>query len=104
MTKILGYVRAILAAVALAGLGNLAAADDDAVLGLVNREIRPHLPTDGIGGAAIAVRIDGRTLFVNTGLADVARKRPITSDSLFNVGSVRKAFEATVLAQAFQQG
>jgi beta-lactamase class C len=62
------------------------------------------LPTDGVGGAAVAVRIDGRTLFFNLGWADVAQRRPVTSDSLFNLGSLRKAFEATVLAQAFRQG
>jgi beta-lactamase class C len=88
-----------------AGLASAQAAPrDQAVLELVNREIRPHLPADGIGGAAIAVRIDGRTLFLNTGLADVAQKRPITTDSLFNLASLRKAFEATVLAQAFRRG
>ncbi len=81
-----------------------AAAQDEAVRGLVEREIRARLPTDGVGGAAIAVRIDGRTLFFNLGWADVAQRRPITSDSLFNLGSIRKAFEATVLAQAFQRG
>jgi beta-lactamase class C len=99
----LARLRAILAVMAVAGLGNIAAANDKAVLELVGTEIRPHLPGDGIGGAAIAVHIDGRTLFLNIGLANVAQKRPITTDSLFNLASVRKAFEATVLAQAFRQ-
>jgi len=94
-----------LAAIAAAGIASAQAAPrDQAVLELVAREIRPHLPSDGIGGAAIAVRIDGRTLFLNTGLADVAQKRPITTDSLFNLASLRKAFEATVLGQAFRRG
>jgi beta-lactamase class C len=101
----LGFLRVISAAVAIAGLGNFAAAADDrAVLALVSREIQPHLATDGIGGAALAVRIDGRTLFLNTGWADVLQKRPITTDSLFNLASIRKAFDATVLAEAFRRG
>jgi beta-lactamase class C len=96
---------AVLCSIALAAFaGAQAAPRDQAVLELVNREIRPHLPADGIGGAAIAVRVDGRTLFLNTGLADVAQKRPITTDSLFNLASLRKAFEATALAQAFRRG
>src|SRR5262249_25836425 len=45
-----------------------------------------------------------RTLFFNYGMADVARQQPITSDSLFNLASVGKAFIATLLAQAVKQG
>jgi beta-lactamase class C len=80
--------------------GDLAAA----VERLAGREIQAILPADGIGGAAMAVRIDGRTLFFNHGWADMADKRPITPDSLFNIASLRKLFEATLIAQAVQQG
>jgi beta-lactamase class C len=82
---------------------NAAAAQDGTVRLLIGQEIYSQLPTDGIGGTALAVRVDGRTLFFNFGWADTAR-RPITSDSLFNLGSIRKTFEATVLARAFQPG
>src|SRR5262249_27143802 len=56
------------------------------------------------GGMAVARNLDGRTLFFNYGPADVARKTPITSDSLLNLASVGKAFIATLLAQAVKQG
>src|SRR5262245_24661708 len=56
------------------------------------------------GGAAVAVRITGRTLFFNEGMADQAMKRPITSDSLFNLASLGKVFDATLLALAVRQG
>jgi beta-lactamase class C len=56
------------------------------------------------GGAAVAVQIAGRTLFVNEGMADQATKRPITSDSLFNHASLGKVFDATLLALAVRQG
>jgi beta-lactamase class C len=59
---------------------------------------------DGPGGAAVAVRIAGRTLFFNEGMADQATKRPITSDSLFNLASLGKVFDATLLALAVRQG
>jgi beta-lactamase class C len=97
-------VSAILTIALAAGLAQVAAASDKTIRALVDREIRPQLPADGIGGAAIAVLAGGRTLFLNTGLSDVARKRPVTTDSLFNLASVRKAFEATILAQAFRRG
>jgi beta-lactamase class C len=57
-----------------------------------------------LGGAAVAVRITGRTLFFNEGMADRAMKRPITSDSQFNLASLGKVFDATLLALAVRQG
>jgi beta-lactamase class C len=77
---------------------------DGEIQRIVAREIEPFVPANGAGGAAVAVRIDGRTLFFNYGLADRDDHRPVTSDSLFNLGSIRKAFEATVLARAVAQG
>src|SRR5262245_15362708 len=43
------------------------------------------------GGAAVAVRINGRTLFFNEGTADQAIKRTITSDSLYREGCEQHA-------------
>ena len=37
-------------------------------------------------------------VFFNYGLADQATKRPVTSDTLFNLASLRKPFEATLVA------
>jgi beta-lactamase class C len=69
---------------------------------IVRRQVQPMLIA--AGGMAVALNIDGRTLLFNYGLADMARKTPITSDSLFNLASVGKAFTATLLAQAVKQG
>ena len=69
---------------------------------LVRRHVQPALIA--AGGMAIALNVDGRTLFFNYGMADAARKQPITSDSLFNLASVGKAVIATLLAQAVKQG
>lgn len=97
-------IRVALFAGALAMMGTGEAAHGQMVQRVFAQEIEPHLPRDGIGGAAVAVRIDGQTLFFNYGWADAAQKRPITSDSLFNLASIRKVFEATVVAQAFARG
>ena len=79
-----------------------ARADDAEVERLVRQHVQPMLIA--AGGMAVAVHIDGRTLFFNYGLADMVRKEPITSDSLFNLASVTKVFLATLLAQAVKQG
>jgi beta-lactamase class C len=69
---------------------------------LVTRHVQPLLIP--AGGMAVAVQIDGRTLFYNYGMADAARRQPITSDSLFNLASVGKVFSSTLLAQAVMRG
>jgi beta-lactamase class C len=74
------------------------------VRNVIARDIDPMVAANGAGGVAVAVRMNGRTMFFNYGFADQAEKRPITSDVLFNVGSVRKIFEATLVAQAVQRG
>jgi beta-lactamase class C len=71
---------------------------------IISHGIAPMIAPNGAGGVAVAAQIGGRNLFFNYGFADLAEKRPITSDSLFNVGSVRKIFEATLVAQAVLRG
>ena len=95
---ILALITALTAGPTLAG----SPVADSTVERIVAREIAtwPNEP----GGAAIAVRIAGRTLFFNAGMADQAAKLPITSDSLFNLASLGKVFDATLLAQAIRQG
>jgi beta-lactamase class C len=62
------------------------------------------LPKGGGGGVAVAVQMGGKTLFFNYGMADNAQNRPVTPDSIFNLGSVGKVFATTLLAQAVKQG
>ncbi len=81
-----------------------AAEPGDKVEQIVGREIRSIWPANGAAGFAVAVRINGRTLFFNYGYADVASKRPVTADALFNLASIGKVFDATLLAQAIRQG
>lgn len=81
------------------------AMDERDVAQVIAQQLVPNLMgQDAVGGVAVAVRIGGRTLFYTHGLADVANRRPVTSDSLFNIASLRKVCEAIVLAQAVQRG
>jgi beta-lactamase class C len=77
---------------------------DKAVEQIIARRIQAVLPADQAAGAAVAVRIEGRTQFFNYGVADLANERRVTADTLFNLGSLRKVFEATLLAQAAEAG
>jgi beta-lactamase class C len=71
---------------------------------IISHGIAPMIAPNGAGGVAVVAQIGGRNLFSNYGFADLSDKRPITSDSLFNVGSVRKIFEAALVAQAVLRG
>ena len=71
---------------------------------IVKQKVQPILPKSGGGGVAVAVRMDGKTSFFNYGMADNAQNRPVTPDSIFNLGSVGKVFATTLLAQAVKQG
>ena len=59
---------------------------------------------DHSGGVAVAVYAAGRIRFFNYGFADQATKRAITPDTLFNLASVRKVFEATLVALGTLRG
>src|SRR5262245_5711720 len=93
-----------LVAVALTALitGPSVAADRDTER-IVTRHVASIVPPDGAGGVAVALRIEGQSLFFNYGWADRANKLPITTDTLFNLASLRKVFEATLLAQAVRK-
>jgi beta-lactamase class C len=72
---------------------------------IVTQKVQAILPKNGeSGGVAVAVRMDGKTSFFNYGMADNAQNRPVTADSIFNLGSVGKVFATTLLAQAVRQG
>jgi beta-lactamase class C len=84
-----------------------AMAEDDMdarIRDLVTSKLASHATASGAGGLAVAVYTAGQTRFFNYGLADQATGHPITSDSLFNLASVRKLFEATLVALGVVRG
>jgi beta-lactamase class C len=75
---------------------------------MLNRSLRKRFSRYcrkvGEEGLRSLVRMDGKTSFFNYGMADNAQNRPVTADSIFNLGSVGKVFATTLLAQAVKQG
>jgi beta-lactamase class C len=97
-------MRVATAALIIAMATASAVGDDRQVEAIVAREVQSIVPADRAGGAAVALRMNGRTSFFNYGLADRSNKRPVTSDTLFSLASLRKVFEATLLAQGAKAG
>lgn len=75
-----------------------ASSNNTKVTQIVNEVIQPLIKKYQIPGMAVAVTIDGRDYFYNYGVADKASKRPITKQTLFEIGSVTKTFAATLAA------
>ena len=71
---------------------------------IVARQIHAIVPSDGAGGVAVVLRLGGRTSFFNYGWADRVNEKPVTTDSLFNLASLRKVFDATLLARSVRDG
>jgi D-alanyl-D-alanine carboxypeptidase len=57
------------------------------------------IATSGIPGVVTVVERNGRRTAVSSGLADVARRRPMRPTDRFWIGSTTKAFVATVVMQ-----
>jgi beta-lactamase class C len=78
-----------------------ASADSDMIAqmrDIVATELAPTATPDQPGGLAAALYAGGHAEFFNYGFADDATRRPVTPDTLFNLGSLRKPFEAILVA------
>ncbi|MET4277025.1 MULTISPECIES: serine hydrolase [unclassified Bradyrhizobium] len=71
---------------------------------IVANELAPTVTPDQPGGLAVALYAGGHVEFFNYGFADEATRRPVTPDTLFNLGSLRKPFEATLVALGTLRG
>jgi beta-lactamase class C len=96
--------RAFVFALLFVGCSGLqASAQTDAELqNLVAQRLQQWV--DGGTGAAVVIRMQGRTSFINLGTADRESGRQVSSDDIFNLASVGKLFAATLLAQAVDRG
>jgi beta-lactamase class C len=77
---------------------------DGRIRDIVTAELAPTATAADPGGLAAVVYAGGDLIFFNFGFADTATRRPVTSDTLFSLASVRKIFEATLVALAVNSG
>ncbi|KQN49086.1 class C beta-lactamase [Pseudomonas sp. Leaf48] len=71
---------------------------------LVNDAVRPVMRDHGIAGMAVAVTLHGKAHYFNYGVASRETGKPVTPDTLFEIGSVSKTFTATLAAYAQASG
>jgi CubicO group peptidase (beta-lactamase class C family) len=74
--------------------------------GFLDRFMPAQLERSGIPGAVVVVVKDDKVLAAKGyGLADVASRRPMTSDrTLVNIASIKKLFEGIAIMQLVEQG
>ncbi|MFT3812290.1 MAG: beta-lactamase [Acidovorax sp.] len=79
-------------------------ADDAALRRTVDATIPTLMARHGVPGMAVAVTVHGRRSFFYYGVASKAEGRPVTQDTLFELGSVSKTLTATLAAYAQARG
>ncbi|MFV3415251.1 class C beta-lactamase [Pseudomonas nitroreducens] len=90
-----------LTALLFAGLAQAAPPDFDAK---VNKLAKQVMREQNIAGLAIGVTDHGEQRFYNFGVASKESKQPVSSDTLFEIGSVSKTFTATLAGFAQAAG
>lgn len=77
------------------------AAEDSAdVEKVVTQAVQPVMERYGVPGMAVGVVVDGHGHVYDYGVASKATGKPVTDDTLFELGSVSKTFTATLASYA----
>ena len=76
----------------------------DPIESVVNAAVKPVLQKEGIAGMAVAVTVNGKQHFFNYGVASKETAKPVTENTLFEIGSVSKTYTATLAAYAQASG
>lgn len=79
-------------------------ATPDRIRHAVDEAIRPMMAKDRIPGVAVGIVVDGKPAVFNFGVASTQTHKPVTDDTLFELGSVTKTFTATLTSWAQTNG
>lgn len=107
--KICFWKRILIGTVLLATLVStvLGAANDDQqnkIKTVVDRAVQPVMLNYSIAGMAVGLTIAGKSYVFNYGVASRAPRRPVTDQTLFELGSISKTFTATLALDAQGSG
>ncbi|MHC8305073.1 class C beta-lactamase [Pseudomonas sp. PB3P13] len=88
--------------VPLLGAGHCMAADP--IEKRVNAAVEPVMRQQQIPGLVVAITVKGQPRFFNYGVTSTETAKPVTEDTLFEIGSLSKTFTATLAAYAQATG
>jgi len=95
---------ATLAASVTPSTGLAAATTQSDVKRSVDAVIEPLMQKDGIHGMAVGVIAAGKPYVFDYGMASIETRRPVTDDTLFELGSISKTLTATLASYAEVSG
>lgn len=72
-------------------------------LDTIDKEVANLMDLGDIPGLSMVIIKDGRQIIKNYGYADLEHKKPVTSNTLFEIGSCTKAFTALAVMTLVQQ-
>nr|WP_032878960.1 class C beta-lactamase [Acinetobacter colistiniresistens] len=78
--------------------------NEQQVKAIVDQQFKPLLAQYNIPGMAVAVTLNGQHYFINYGLASKQSQQAVSNNTLFELGSVSKTFNATLASYAQAQG
>lgn len=82
--------------------GNCLAAPD--LRAVVDASVKPLMQQQSIPGLVVGVVKDGKTAYFSYGVASKDTRRPVSENTLFEIGSVSKTFTATLAGYAVASG
>jgi beta-lactamase class C len=105
MTAVARIAGSLALTLAILGAGPAArAADQATIAAAVDRAFKPLLAEYDVPGMAVGVTVGGEPYFFSYGLASKKDNRPVTEDTLFEIGSISKTFAATLATYAEATG
>lgn len=78
--------------------------DPATIRAVVDAAVRPLMAEHNVPGMAVAITIDGKSTFINYGVASREENTPVSEATLFELGSISKVFTATLASYAQVQG
>ncbi|MGH3720013.1 MAG: serine hydrolase domain-containing protein [Pseudonocardiaceae bacterium] len=75
-----------------------------AVAEWITRELPGLVEQHGVPGAQVAVLVDGEVLDAAAGVLNTATGVPVTTDAVFQIGSITKVWTATLVQQLVNEG
>jgi beta-lactamase class C len=99
-----GIAAPVVVVICAAATLSYAADPQERVKSAVDSAIRPLMSKERIPGAAVGIALAGKTYVFTYGVASTETRRPVTRDTLFEIGSVTKTFTATLACYAQVNG